>query len=74
VKTGIQRILTTWKYWIPAGVYPVLCYGAGMTDNGLFRLFTIPSFLETLKLTFLKIFRAHHFLILTIGRIFDFIY
>ena len=33
--TGIRRILTTWKYWIPA------C--TGMTDYGLFRLFTRPS-------------------------------
>ncbi|MDI6765182.1 MAG: hypothetical protein QME83_19445, partial [Thermodesulfobacteriota bacterium] len=30
--TGIQRILTIQKYWIPA------C--AGMTENSLFRLFT----------------------------------
>jgi hypothetical protein len=44
VETGIQRILTILKYWIPA------C--AGMTDNGLFRLFTKPPRLGHAKFPF----------------------
>jgi len=37
-KTGSRFFVTLWKYWTPAF--------AGMTENGIFRLFTKPSSLE----------------------------
>jgi hypothetical protein len=42
VGRGIQKTLTTQKYWIPAS--------AGMTDDGLFRLFTRPLILNFQKM------------------------